>query len=103
MFVCMMNFELVKIAKGEVLEFSGPTCISKGYSSSILYVNVVLEKFQGTVLITSWKCNFSIFLDIQVYYLDIQAITTLYAFYWLFMCCFLLFVIFLPYNHSPEK
>ena len=33
----------------------------------------------GTVLITSWKCNFSI-------YLDIQAITTLYAFYWLFMC-----------------
>ena len=40
----------------------------------------------GTILITSWKCNFSIYLDIQVYYLDIQAITTLYAFYWLFMC-----------------
>ena len=33
----------------------------------------------GPVLITSWKCNFSI-------YLDIQAITTLYAFYWLFLC-----------------
>ena len=31
----------------------------------------------GTVLISSWKCNFSIYLDIQVYYLDIQAITTL--------------------------
>ena len=28
----------------------------------------------GTVLITSWKCNFSIYLDIRVYYLDIQAI-----------------------------
>ena len=40
----------------------------------------------GTVLITSWKCNFSIYLDIQLYYLDIQAITTLYAFYRLFMC-----------------
>ena len=24
-----------------------------------------------------WKFNFSIYLDIQVYYLDIQAITTL--------------------------
>ena len=33
----------------------------------------------GPVLISSWRCNFSI-------YLDIQAITTLYAFYWLFMC-----------------
>ena len=27
----------------------------------------------GTVLITSWKCNFSIYLDIQVYYLDFQV------------------------------
>ena len=32
---------------------------------------------RGTVLISSCKCNFSIYLDIQVYYLDIQAITTL--------------------------
>ena len=56
-----------------------------------------------TILITSWKCNFSIYLDIQVYYFDIQAIATLHAFYWLFMCCFLLFSHFLPYNHSPEK
>ena len=31
----------------------------------------------GTVLISSWKCNYSIYLDIQVYYLDIQAIFTL--------------------------
>ena len=31
----------------------------------------------GTIQIASWKCNFSIYLDIQVYYLDIQAITAL--------------------------
>ena len=31
----------------------------------------------GVVQIASWKCNFSIYLDIQVYYLDIKAITTL--------------------------
>ena len=48
----------------------------------------------GTVLISSWKCNFSIYLDILVYYLDIQAITTLYAFYWSFMCWFLLYIHF---------
>ena len=48
----------------------------------------------GTVRIASWKCNFAIYLDIQVYNLDIQAITTLYAFYWLFMCWFLLFIHF---------
>ena len=35
----------------------------------------------GIVQIASWKCNFGIYLDIKVYYLDIQAITTLYAFY----------------------
>ena len=33
----------------------------------------------GTILIKSYKCNFSI-------YLDMQAIITLYVFYWLFMC-----------------
>ena len=47
----------------------------------------------GTVQIASWKCNFGIYFDIQVYYfdiqvyyfdiqvyyLDIQAITTLYS------------------------
>ena len=31
----------------------------------------------GTVLISSWKCYYSIYLDIQVIYLDIQAIFTL--------------------------
>ena len=56
----------------------------------------------GTVLITSWKCNFSIYFDIQVYYLNIQAITTFYLFYWLFMCSLYSFI-FLPYNCSPEK
>ena len=25
----------------------------------------------GTILISSWKCNFGIYLDIEVYYLDI--------------------------------
>ena len=39
---------------------------------------------EGTILISSWKCDFSIYLDIQIYhldiqvcYLDIQAISTL--------------------------
>ena len=29
-----------------------------------------------TVLFFSWKCNYSIYLDIQVYDMDIQAIST---------------------------
>ena len=32
---------------------------------------------EGTILISSWKCNYSIYLDIQVYYMDIQAISIL--------------------------
>ena len=28
-------------------------------------------------LISSWNCNYSIYFDIQVHYLDIQAISTL--------------------------
>ena len=47
----------------------------------------------GTVLISSCKCNFCLYLDIQVYYLDIQAITTLLAFYWFFVLV-LLFIHF---------
>ena len=31
----------------------------------------------GTVLISSWKCNYSIYFEIQVYHLDIEAISTL--------------------------
>ena len=31
----------------------------------------------GAIQIAPWKCNFSNYLDIQVYYLDIKAITTL--------------------------
>ena len=46
------------------------------------------------VLILSWRCNLSIYLDIHVYYLDIQAITTLLCFILVFMCCFLLFIQF---------
>ena len=30
----------------------------------------------GTFLISFWKCNYSIYLDIPVYYLDTQAIST---------------------------
>ena len=48
----------------------------------------------GAVLISSWKCNFSIYLDIQVYYLDIQVITTLLCLILFIMCCFLLFIQF---------
>ena len=48
----------------------------------------------GPVLISSWRCNFSIYLDIQVYYLDIQAITTLLCLILLLMCCFLLLIKF---------
>ena len=32
---------------------------------------------RGGGCISSWKSNLGIYLDIQVYYLDIQAITTL--------------------------
>ena len=47
----------------------------------------------GPVLISSWKCNFSIYLDIQVYYLDIQAITT-------FLCLLLVLYVLFPSIHS---
>ena len=47
----------------------------------------------GSVLISSWKCNFSIYLDIQVYYLDIQAITTL-------LCLLMVLYVLVPFIHS---
>ena len=47
----------------------------------------------GTLLISSWKCNFSIYLNIQVYYLDIQAIITL-------SCLILVLYVLLPSIHS---
>ena len=54
----------------------------------------------GTILISSWKCNFSIYLDIQVYFLDsqvyfldIQAITTL-------LCLLLVLYVLVPSIHS---
>ena len=31
----------------------------------------------GNCPYSSWKCNYSIYLDIQVYYMNIQAISTL--------------------------
>ena len=58
----------------------------------------------GTIQIASWKCNFSIYLDIQVYYFDIQTITTLLGLL-LFFYVLLpsIYSFFLPYNHSAEK
>ena len=47
-----------------------------------------------TVRISSWKCNFSIYLDIQVYYLNIQAITTLVCLLLVLYVWFLLFIHF---------
>ena len=47
----------------------------------------------GTILISSGKCNFSIYLDNQVYYFDIQVITTL-------LCLLLVFYLLIPSNHS---
>ena len=47
----------------------------------------------GTIQISSWKCNLNIYLDIQVYYLDIQAITTL-------LCFLLILYVFDPSIHS---
>ena len=47
----------------------------------------------NTVLISSWKCNFSIYLNIQVYYLYIQAITTL-------LCLILVLYVLVPSIHS---
>ena len=47
----------------------------------------------GIVLITFWKCNFSIYLDVQVYYLDIRAITTL-------LCLLLVLSVLFPSIHS---
>ena len=48
----------------------------------------------GPVLILPWRCNFSIYLDIQVYYLDIKAITTFLWLILVLMCFFLLFIQF---------
>ena len=64
--------------------------ILKSNSTSFMFHNIFCEMkgkkvihWKGPggkgvpVLISSWKCNFSIYLDIQVHGLDIQAITTL--------------------------
>ena len=46
MFLYAMNFWAAKMAKNEVLDFSGQPAWVRAISSSILYVNVVLEEFQ---------------------------------------------------------
>ena len=74
----------------------------KSNSTSFMFYNIFSEMKGkkviwgngGTFLISSWKCNFSIYLHIEVYYLDIQGITTLYTFCLFFMCWFLLFINF---------
>ena len=48
MFMYVMIFKLPEMAKNEILDFSGTIPVwVKVISSSILYVNLVLEKFQG--------------------------------------------------------
>ena len=64
----------------------------------------------GTVLISSWKCNFGIYFDIQVYYLDPSTLlgypinnhTFMPSIGSLCVGSFCL-LIFLSYNLSPEK
>ena len=45
-FVCTMNFWSGRKAKNEFIDFSGQTCVKQGYFIYILYVDLVLEKFQ---------------------------------------------------------
>ena len=47
----------------------------------------------GTVQTVFLKCNFGIYLDIQVYYLDIQAITAL-------LCVLLVLYVLVPFIYS---
>ena len=47
-----------------------------------------------TVQIASWKCNFSIYSNIQVYYLDIQAIPTLLGLLLVLYALLFLFIYF---------
>ena len=81
--------------------------ILKFNSTSFMFNNIFCEMYikkvihwgggawrnGGTVLISSWKCNFSIHLYIHVYYLDIQAITTL-------LCLLLVLYVLVPSIHS---
>ena len=74
--------------------------ILKSNSTSFMFNNIfcemkgkkVIHFNGGTVQIVSWKCNFGIYLDIQVYYLDIQAITTL-------LCLILVLYVLIPSIH----
>ena len=58
----------------------------------------------GTVLISSWKCNYHIYMDIKVYYLDIQAISTVLCLYQFFMCNYYFYTIHAkPYHTIPTQ
>ena len=91
------SIQPILISNSTSFMFNNIFCEMKG--KKVIYWGGGAGGNAETVLITSWKCNFSIYLDIQVYYLDIQvyyldiqAITTLCAFYWFFMCQFLVFI-----------
>ena len=104
MFECtvLWMFELPEIAKNEVADFSGQPCVTVGYFIHILYVKLILEKFQiiilvilaqnkpirlilnnrkskiksGGTLISSWKWNY-------LYLLVSKQYPHLYAFHWM--------------------
>ena len=63
-----------------------------------------IEGNGGTVPIASWKCNFGIYLDIQVYYFYNQATTTLLC---LLLVLYVLvppiYSFFYPYSRTPEN
>ena len=54
----------------------------------------------GTILISSCKCNYSIYLDIQVYYLQYPLF---YAFNWFLMCNYTCFYNTCLYRPLPWK
>ena len=118
-FVCKSSFRVISMIKMVIMDQSKPISlilklILHLLCSIIFFVRWRVKKLStggpggngGTVLISSWKCNFSIYLDTKVYYLDIQAITTL-------LCLLLVLYVLVPsihsffyvttYNCSPEK
>ena len=56
----------------------------------------------GTIQISSWKCNYRIYLDIQVYYMDIQPISTLLCLLGCW-CASINFSIIHVIKNAPEK
>ena len=61
------------------------------------------EKRMEEILISSWKCNYSIYLDIQVHYLDIQAISTLLCLLLVLDVQLLIFIEYMLYKTALLK